>query len=221
MADDSVMARHYGHPDHVPSEHRAICTYCGPRLDELHIHDAAGHRRLRGEISELNPSGPQCPNADNVPSGASTMARHYGHPDNAPSDEPVCSEMTSVGDALIFHPPGRSPLGDNVPSDREDRLMVSELPKVELYLAENARVRAENARLRETIARVERALDDELANLADDGARLSHSVVRRIEAALRGPESTVPCAQCGGVESHRPGCPTPGGKATASTEDGT
>lgn len=37
-----------------------------------------------------------------------------------------------------------------------------------------------------TIARVRRALDDELANLANDGARLSNSVVRRIEAALDG-----------------------------------
>lgn len=39
----------------------------------------------------------------------------------------------------------------------------------------------------EALARVRRALDDELQNLADDGARLSHSVVRRIEAALSTP----------------------------------
>lgn len=36
------------------------------------------------------------------------------------------------------------------------------------------------------LAKVERALDDEEANLADDGARLSHAVVRRVRAAARG-----------------------------------
>ena len=46
------------------------------------------------------------------------------------------------------------------------------------------RARAEAAEAK--VARVERALADELENLADDGARLSHSVVRRIEAALAG-----------------------------------
>lgn len=39
---------------------------------------------------------------------------------------------------------------------------------------------------RTAIERVRRALDDEIANLADDGARLSHAVVRRIESALAG-----------------------------------
>ena len=42
-------------------------------------------------------------------------------------------------------------------------------------------VEAERDALREGMRRV---LDDELANLADDGARLSHSVVRRMEAVL-------------------------------------
>lgn len=46
--------------------------------------------------------------------------------------------------------------------------------------------RAELAELRAKVERVRRALDDELVNLADDGARLSHSVVRRVEAALGG-----------------------------------
>ena len=51
------------------------------------------------------------------------------------------------------------------------------------------RARAEAAEraladLRAAIKAIRRALDDELANLADDGARLSHSVVRRIEALL-------------------------------------
>ena len=37
-----------------------------------------------------------------------------------------------------------------------------------------------------------RVLDDELANLADDGARLSHSVVRRMEAVLVASEADRP-----------------------------
>ena len=45
---------------------------------------------------------------------------------------------------------------------------------------------AERDALRATVARVERALDDEEANLADDGARLSHAVVRRLRAVLAG-----------------------------------
>jgi len=48
---------------------------------------------------------------------------------------------------------------------------------------------AKVAELERVIANVRRALDDELANLADDGARLSHSVVRRIEAALLSEEA--------------------------------
>lgn len=38
--------------------------------------------------------------------------------------------------------------------------------------------------VRELRDRIRSVLDDELANLADDGARTSHSVVRRMEAAL-------------------------------------
>lgn len=41
------------------------------------------------------------------------------------------------------------------------------------------------------LAGVRRVLDDESANLADDGARLSHSVVRRIEAVLDGKAPTT------------------------------
>lgn len=37
--------------------------------------------------------------------------------------------------------------------------------------------------------RMQRVLDDELANLADDGARLSHAVVRRMEAVLAASEA--------------------------------
>ena len=40
---------------------------------------------------------------------------------------------------------------------------------------------------RALVGRVERVLDDEEANLADDGARLAHSVVRRVRAALATP----------------------------------
>lgn len=39
---------------------------------------------------------------------------------------------------------------------------------------------------RDILAAIRRALDDELANLADDGARPSRAVVRRIEALLAG-----------------------------------
>lgn len=68
----------------------------------------------------------------------------------------------------------------------------------------------------EALARVRRVLDDELANLADDGARLSHSVVRRVEAALAARPVT---AQQSAVEAHicdtghfdRTVCPEPCG----------
>lgn len=48
------------------------------------------------------------------------------------------------------------------------------------------------------IEAITRALDDEEANLADDGARLSHSVVRRVRAILAAPSaqgSSAPTSQ--------------------------
>jgi hypothetical protein len=57
---------------------------------------------------------------------------------------------------------------------------------IESAEAERDAARAELAALRERVEAMRRVLDDELANLADDGARLSHAVVRRMEAALGG-----------------------------------
>lgn len=71
------------------------------------------------------------------------------------------------------------------PADGEE--MLRQLG-VAIGRAAKADGRAEDAERR--LAAVRRALDDELANLADDGARLSHSVVRRIEAILAAESGT-------------------------------
>lgn len=56
--------------------------------------------------------------------------------------------------------------------------------RLDRYRWANAGLRDRLAELTAERERVRRILDDELANLADDGARLSHAVVRRLEAAL-------------------------------------
>lgn len=45
-------------------------------------------------------------------------------------------------------------------------------------------LRNKRDRATEQLATARRAVADEVANLADDGARLSHGVVRRLEAVL-------------------------------------